>query len=133
MLKESRTKKIVFIQVSAVADTLPCVFIATKKDLTMPRELDEDISKVCDELKMAYPIKISTKAGDLDKVFRKLTQVAMKPGIKDIPETPARKAARARRKWMHRMLAIGTVSIIAGLGSRYLLPSSKKSSGSSAS
>lgn len=109
------------------------MFIATKKDLTMPRELNEDIIKVCDELKMANPIKISTKTGDLNKVFRTLTQVAMKPGTKDIPETPSRKAARARRKWMHRMLALGIASIIAGLGSRYLLPSSKKSSRSSTS
>lgn len=119
-------QKLVLQVSSASADTLPCVFIAAKKDLTKPKELTEDIEKVCEELKMRKPIEVSTQSGELNKVYRTLTQIAIKPGPNDIPETPARKAAIARRVWMRRMLVCAGVIVAAGAASLYVVPSIKQ-------
>lgn len=88
----------------------------------MAKELSDDIHKVCAELRMQQPIQVSTLNGELNLVFRSLVKSALMCGPSDIPETPARKAAKARRKWTQRLLIIGSMSVAVGIGALCILP-----------
>ena len=107
---------------TAAGDYLPCLFIASKLDQPMASELKSDCAKCCEELKMREPIAVSSKNGEFSSVYRTLVEIAVKPGPKDIPETPARKAAKIRRLWMQRLFIAGGVGMVATAVALYVVP-----------
>ncbi|CAD7698024.1 unnamed protein product [Ostreobium quekettii] len=111
------------LQVSTTAgDYLPCLFVASKLDQPMAPDLKSDCAACCAELKMREPLPISAQNGEFGSLFRTLVETAVRPGPKDIPETPARKAAKIRRLWMQRLLLAGVAGVVALGVAVYVVP-----------
>ncbi|CAD7702961.1 unnamed protein product [Ostreobium quekettii] len=84
---------------TAAGNALPCLFVAAKLDAPMPLDIKSTTAACCKELSMRPPIPVSHAKGEFASVYRTLVDVAVAPGPKDLPETPARRASRIRHVW----------------------------------
>ncbi|XP_038709777.1 mitochondrial Rho GTPase 2 [Tripterygium wilfordii] len=96
---------------------VPSLLIAAKDDLDPYPVAVQDSIKVCQELGMEVPIRISVKSGDLSNVFLKIVYAAEHPHL-SIPETESGRKRRHHWQLVNNSLmfiSVGTAVAVIGL------------------
>ncbi|KAL8119527.1 mitochondrial Rho GTPase 1-like [Apium graveolens] len=108
---------------------VPCLIVAAKDDLDPHMEALQDSTRVSQNMGIDAPIPISTKLGDFNNVFRKITAAAEHPHL-SIPETDAGKSRKQYHRLLNRSLvfvSVGAAVTLVGLAA-YRAYAARKSS-----
>ncbi|KAL1809103.1 hypothetical protein ACET3Z_026093 [Daucus carota] len=109
---------------------VPCLIVAAKDDLEPHMDALQDSTRVSQNMGIDAPIPISTKLGDYNNVFRRITAAAEHPHL-SIPETDAGKSRKQYHRIINRSLvfvSVGAAVTLAGLAAYRIYAARKNSS-----
>eukprot|EP00884_Botryococcus_braunii_P020843 jgi/Botrbrau1/7442/Bobra.0083s0015.1 len=96
-------------------DSLPCLFLASKDDLPMPKDLVRECGEVCGLLALPLPLPLSMhRRTDGQHVYTELIQAARHPE-RAIPLTPSLRAQRQYRNMLKRAALYTALGVTSGL------------------
>ncbi|KAL3136163.1 hypothetical protein ABBQ32_007179 [Trebouxia sp. C0010 RCD-2024] len=99
-------------------DTLPCMLIAAKDDLGISMDIQDNCSKIAQDLRLPVPMHVSSQTHEGSPVYASLVEAALSPA-KHIPETPTL-AAKRRAELTSRRTAVFAVASVAVVALFYL-------------